>query len=255
MEGVFYRTLLLVVAVVPGVITGLELAINGHSGGYVLPTEVGLTRSLWCAVQGHSQEEELVWLRGDGEVSLQEGNRVNASSVCISPVTPEDHGVSFTCQLARDRSVQVAVLLNVSYPPILTGEDPPAIPAEWDVTLDCRIKANPPAQLAWLKDNETLSLEDPRYWTSQTSELYQLIIKKLQPLDGGMYTCEAHSAVGMSRKDFHLVIEERRLPFPTEAVIAAGVVLSLIALFGVAVRWKKIIQCFKKTDSPSHTAL
>ncbi|XP_039223007.1 transmembrane and immunoglobulin domain-containing protein 1 [Crotalus tigris] len=255
MEGVLYLKLLSVVALAPGVVTGLELSINANTGDYELPTEVGRTQSLWCTIQRHSQEEELLWLRGDGEVDLQEGNKVNASNVCISPVTEEDDGVSFTCQLARNKSVQISVLLNVTYPPVLSGEDPPVTPAEWDATLDCRVKANPPARLTWLKDDKPLSLEDSRYWILQTSELSQLTIKQLQPSDGGRYTCEARSPRGESRKDFHLVVSESQLPFPTEAVIAAGVVLSLIALFALLVQWEKIGKCFKKTDSLSHTAL
>ncbi|XP_058019961.1 transmembrane and immunoglobulin domain-containing protein 1 [Ahaetulla prasina] len=207
MEGVFYQKLLFVVAIAPGVMTGLELSINANTAGYELATEAGLTQSLWCAVKHPSQDEELRWLRGDQEVILQEGNKVNASNVCISPVTDEDNGVSFTCQLARDNSVQISVLLNVAYAPILTGEDPPGIPAEWDATLDCRVKANPPAQLTWLKDNQSLSLEDSRYWIFQTSELFQLTIKQLQSSDGGIYTCVARSPRGTSRKDFHLVVE------------------------------------------------
>ncbi|KAM3854872.1 transmembrane and immunoglobulin domain-containing protein 1 [Vipera latastei] len=259
MEGALYLKLLFVVATAPGVVAGLELSINANTADFELATEAGRSQSLWCALQHHGQEEELLWLRGDAEVELQEGNRLNASNVCLSPVGHEDHGVSFTCLLARDRSVRVSVLLNVTYPPALSGEDPPAIPAEWDVTLDCRVKANPPAQLSWLKDNEPLSLEDTRYWILRTSELFQLTIKRLQPSDRGIYTCVADSPLGWSRKDFHLVVEERKLPFPNEAVIGAGVVLSLIALFGLVVRWEKIVQFFqkrlKKTDSPSHTAL
>ncbi|XP_013921939.1 PREDICTED: transmembrane and immunoglobulin domain-containing protein 1 [Thamnophis sirtalis] len=207
MEGTLYAKLLLVVAVVPVVVSGLELAINARTAGYELATEVGLTQSLWCTVKHHSQEEELLWLRGDGEVSLQEGNKMNSSNICISPVTDEDNGVSFTCQLARNKSVQVSVLLNVTYAPVLTGEDLPSIPTDWDATFNCRVKANPPAQLTWLKDNETLSLGDSRYWLVQSSELFQLTIKQLQPSDGGIYTCVAHSPLGMSRKDFHLVVE------------------------------------------------
>ncbi|XP_026578837.1 transmembrane and immunoglobulin domain-containing protein 1 [Pseudonaja textilis] len=114
MEGASYPKLLFVAAIVPGVVAGLELSINANTADYELATEVGLSQSLWCSVKHPSQAEELLWMRGDREVSLQEGNRVNASNVCISPVTDEDNGVSFTCHLARDKSVQISVLLNVT---------------------------------------------------------------------------------------------------------------------------------------------
>lgn len=46
-------------------------------------------------------------------MNLEDGNKVNISNVCISPVTVSDNGVTFTCRLARDKSVQVSVTLDV----------------------------------------------------------------------------------------------------------------------------------------------
>lgn len=46
-------------------------------------------------------------------MDLKDGNKVNVSNICISPVTESDNGVTFTCKLARDKSVQVSVILDV----------------------------------------------------------------------------------------------------------------------------------------------
>lgn len=46
-------------------------------------------------------------------MSLKDGNKVNISNICISPVTMSDNGVAFTCRLARDTSVLVSVTLDV----------------------------------------------------------------------------------------------------------------------------------------------
>lgn len=46
-------------------------------------------------------------------MDLKDGNKVNVSNICVSPVTESDNGVTFTCKLARDKSVQVSVLLDV----------------------------------------------------------------------------------------------------------------------------------------------
>ncbi|XP_042298674.1 transmembrane and immunoglobulin domain-containing protein 1 [Sceloporus undulatus] len=256
MAGILCGTVLFTSMLLPGLVTGLELAINGIPVDHKLPTAPGLAQSLWCTVRNHSQEEELVWLRGDGAVSLKDGNKMNASNLCVSPVTVEENGVSFTCRLARDGSIQVSVVLDVMFPPILTGGDPPSVEEEKDVTLDCHAKANPPAQMTWLKDNGTLALEKSRYQVFQTSELFQLKIQTAQKSDSGVYTCLAESALGTERRSFQLAVRDKTVPFPTEAVIAAAVVVLLTILFAITARRERILKCFKKpSDSPSNTAL
>lgn len=69
------------------------------------------------------------------------------------------------------------------------------------------MKANPPAQMVWYKDNSTLVLDPARHQIVQTSELFQLKIERAQESDGGVYTCEAKSTLGEARRDFHLFVE------------------------------------------------
>lgn len=92
---------------------GVQLAINNNRTDYRLPTIPGNDQSLWCMVLNSSREEKLLWYRGDGQVSLKDGNNVNASNICVSPVTEDDNGVSFTCRLARDGAIQISVVLDV----------------------------------------------------------------------------------------------------------------------------------------------
>lgn len=92
---------------------GLELSVNNHADDFTLSTELGPAISLSCLVHNSSQAEELLWYRGDEQVDLKDGNKVNISNVCISPVNESDNGVTFTCRLARDKSVQVSVILDV----------------------------------------------------------------------------------------------------------------------------------------------
>ncbi|XP_054857442.1 transmembrane and immunoglobulin domain-containing protein 1 [Eublepharis macularius] len=227
---------------------GVELSINANTTDYRLPTRPGVNESLWCNVRNHSQEEELLWFRQDGMVDLKDGNRLNTSNICISPVTMDDNGVSFTCQLARDGSIQISVVLDVMFPPIISGEDPPSVLERNRVTLDCHVKANPPAQMVWYKDNSTLVLEASRLWISQTSELFQLVIERAQDSDSGVYTCEANSALGTARQDFLLTIEAGKLAFPMEAVIAAAVVVFLTILFAIVARREAIHKCLRKAS-------
>ncbi|KFZ68343.1 Transmembrane and immunoglobulin domain-containing protein 1, partial [Podiceps cristatus] len=201
--------------------------------------------SFSCLVQNSSQAEELLWYRGDGKVGLKDGNKVNVSNICVSPVTESDNGVTFTCKLARDKSVQVSVILDVQFPPQLTGEESLHIEEDKDVTLSCNAKSNPQAQTAWYKDNTTLTLQHNRYQLYQTSKVFQLSITKVQKSDNGTYTCLAKSALGEGRKDFHLIVEDKKPVFPKEAVIAAAVVVTVTVLFGIVARKDKICKVRK----------
>lgn len=92
---------------------GVELSVNNHAADFTLSAELVPAISLSCLVHNSSQAEELLWYRGDGQVGLNDGNKVNISNICISPVNESDNGVTFTCRLARDKSVQVSVLLDI----------------------------------------------------------------------------------------------------------------------------------------------
>ncbi|KFQ96554.1 Transmembrane and immunoglobulin domain-containing protein 1, partial [Nipponia nippon] len=201
--------------------------------------------SLSCLAQNSSQAEELLWYRGAGKVDLKDGNKVNISNICVSPVTESDNGVTFTCKLARDKSVQVSVILDVQFPPQLTGEESLHIEEEKDVTLTCNAKSNPQAQAAWYKNNAPLTLQQNRYQLYQTSEVFQLSITKVQKSDNGTYTCVVKSSLGEGRKDFHLIVEDKKPVFPKEAVIAAVVVVTVTILFGILARKDKIFKVWK----------
>ncbi|XP_005439808.2 transmembrane and immunoglobulin domain-containing protein 1 [Falco cherrug] len=234
------------------VATGLELSVNNHAADFSLTTMPGPAVSLSCLVQNSSQPEELLWYRGAGKVDLKDGNKVNISNICISPVTESDNGVIFTCKLARDQSVQVSVTMDVQFPPQLTGEESLQTEEEKDVTLTCQTKSNPQAQTMWYKNNIILTLQQNRHQLYQTSEVSQLSIYKVQNSDNGTYTCVVNSTLGEGRKDFHLIVEAKTPVFPKEAVIAAVVVVTLTVLFGIVARKDKIFKCFKRS---SETAL
>lgn len=87
--------------------------MNGKTENYVLDTQIGFQESLRCAVQNHTNEEELLWYREAGTVDLKSGNKINSSSVCVSSISEDDNGVTFTCKLQRNQSVSISVVLNV----------------------------------------------------------------------------------------------------------------------------------------------
>ncbi|XP_015736540.1 transmembrane and immunoglobulin domain-containing protein 1 [Coturnix japonica] len=233
------------------VATGVELSVNNHNDDFTMTIASGSLASLSCLAQNSNQAEELLWYRGDGRVDLKDENKVNISSICISPVSESDNGVAFTCRLQRNQSVQVSVILDVRFPPSLGEDESIYIEEGKDVTLTCNAKSNPQGQTTWYKNNTILALQS-HYQVYQTSETFQLSIKKVQKSDNGTYTCEVKSTCGDSTKDFHLIVEDRKPVFPKEAIIAAVVVVAITVLFGIVAQKDKIFKCFKK---PSETAL
>ncbi|NWY44381.1 TMIG1 protein, partial [Sylvia atricapilla] len=221
---------------------GLELSINNQAADFTLSAELGPAISLSCLVHNSSQAEELLWYRGDGQVGLSEGNKVNVSNICISPVNESDNGVTFTCRLARDKSVQVSVILDIQFPPRLSGEETLHVEEEKDATLTCNSKSNPQGQSTWYKDNHTLTLQQSHHELFQTSEIFQLSIRKVQKSDNGTYTCVVDSPLGKRTRDFHLIVEDKKPVFPTEAVIAAVVVVTLTIFFGIVARRDKLFK-------------
>ncbi|NXR35825.1 TMIG1 protein, partial [Zosterops hypoxanthus] len=220
---------------------GVELSVNNHAADFTLSAELVPAISLSCLVHNSSQAEELLWYRGDGQVGLNDGNKVNISNICISPVNESDNGVTFTCRLARDKSVQVSVLLDIQFPPRLSGEETLHVEEEKAVTMTCNSKSNPQGQSTWYKDNQTLTLQS-RHDLYQTSEIFRLSITKVQKSDNGTYTCVVDSPLGKGTKDFHLIVEDKKPIFPTEAIIAAVVVVTLTIFFGIVARRDKIFK-------------
>lgn len=78
---------------------------------------------------------------------------------------------------------------------------------EKDVTLTCNSKSNPQGQSTWYKDNHSLTLQQNHHELHQTSENFQLSIKKVQESDNGTYTCMVDSPLGKGTRDFHLIVE------------------------------------------------
>ncbi|CAO2644273.1 Transmembrane and immunoglobulin domain-containing protein 1, partial [Lemmus lemmus] len=190
----------------PPISTGSVVTVNGRTENYILDTSSGAQASLECAVQNHTSDEELLWYREDGIVDLKTGNKINTSSVCVSPVREDDDGVRFTCKLQSDQTVSVSVVLNVTFPPLLSGEDFQTVEVDSDVNLVCNVKSNPQAQMAWHKDNNILVLEKGRHQIQETKESFQLSISKVKKSDNGTYSCIASSSLKVETMDFHLVI-------------------------------------------------
>nr|BAB25419.1 unnamed protein product [Mus musculus] len=234
--------LLLVVLSLPQGRTSSVLTVNGRTENYILDTQHGVQASLECAVQNHTEDEELLWYREDGIVDLKNGNKINISSVCVSPINESDNGVRFTCKLQRDQTVSVTVVLNVTFPPLLSGNGFQTVEENSDVSLVCNVKSNPQAQMMWYKNNSALVLEKGRHQIPQTRESFQLSITKVKKSDNGTYSCIASSSLKMETMDFHLLVKDKVFVMPAEPIIAACVVVVLTMAFALFSRRKRIMK-------------
>ncbi|XP_066119238.1 transmembrane and immunoglobulin domain-containing protein 1 isoform X1 [Saccopteryx bilineata] len=250
------RFLLLVILFLPREMTSSVLSVNGKTQNYILNTWIGSDESLKCAVENHTRDEGLLWYREEGTVDLKSGNKINSSSVCVSPISENDNGVTFTCKLQRDQSVSISVVLNVIFPPLLSGDDFQTVEEGSNVKLVCNVKANPQAQMMWYKNSSILNLEKNHHQVQQTSESLQLSINKVKKSDNGTYSCYARSSLETKTKDFHLFVKDRAVTVPIEPIIAATVVVFLTLCFGLIARRKRIMKlCRKGENPPRETAL
>ena len=94
----------------PAAVTVESVPAVGN-GGFI-QTKLDHTVSLSCSAP--SAGEELQWFRNGVPVALPEGNRVDHSRLCVQPVTREDHGVMFLCQLKNNAALNGSVQLEVT---------------------------------------------------------------------------------------------------------------------------------------------
>nr|XP_046267444.1 transmembrane and immunoglobulin domain-containing protein 1 [Scatophagus argus] len=221
----------------------------------VIKTELNKTVSLVCQLDSshdHQANEELVWLRNGAAVSLKEGNKINHSYVCVTPIIYEDNGATFTCHLSKDATVNASVTLDVTYRPQLSGSEKVTIEEESDLLLKCDIWANPPvSSVSWKLNGSQVDLEAGGFTVTNDGFTSQLSANRvMKSLHEGTYQCSAVSPIyGDNTKLFHVTLTEKTLKFPLMPMIAGIVVVSLTAILAVLSRWKIIMKCFKGCGS------
>ncbi|XP_047017548.1 transmembrane and immunoglobulin domain-containing protein 1 isoform X1 [Ictalurus punctatus] len=228
--------------------TNVTIQSNPPSDGGFVQTNPEQTVSLTCAVENSAAAEELQWLRNGQAVSLNDGNRLNTSHVCVQPVTRNDNEVIFTCQLKSNAKVKASVQLHVHYPPTVGDDEELQVEEKSDAVLSCDVRASPPVTVAWMKDDKLLDLSSSSYKTSNNGFTATLSISNVKrDAHQGVYDCETNSSVyGVTRKSFSVTVIDRVMKFPLGPAITGVVVVLFTILLAVISRWEKIRKCFKK---------
>ncbi|KAK3524006.1 hypothetical protein QTP70_017512, partial [Hemibagrus guttatus] len=241
--------LLLVLDCICGVYsTNVTILSNPPTNGGLVQTNPNQTVTLTCTTVNSAAPEELQWFRNGQQVSLKDGNRVNTSHVCVEPVSRDDNGVTFTCQLKSNADMKASIQLEVQYPPMLGLDVEMLVEEKSDTVLSCDVRAYPPVSVVWKKDDNLLDLSSSSYKTSNngfTATLYITNVK--HHAHQSVYTCEADSRVyGVSKRSFSITVVDPVMKFPLWPTVAGVVVILLTILLAVISRWQKIMKCFKK---------
>ncbi|XP_030638961.1 transmembrane and immunoglobulin domain-containing protein 1 [Chanos chanos] len=225
----------------------ISVESNHIVNDYLIVTELEETVSLKCRTDEGTGEQELQWLRNGLKVQLTEENKMSESSLCIHPVSREDDGVIFTCQLRKDASMNVTIELEVKYAPDLSGTEEIEVEEQSDVTLSCNVKANPAVTVRWERDGEILDMSTGGYTASNNGVTAELSIKNVkQPIHPGNYMCVATYMAKELSKTFKLAVTEKTMKFPLGPTIAGVVVVFFTILLAILSRWQKIAKCCKK---------
>lgn len=216
----------------------------------MLLTEVEKTVTLTCTTDGSidPSNQELQWFRNGARVNLAEENSMYRSSLCVQPVTKQDNGVVFTCQLKGDASVNSSIEFDVQYPPDLNDTKEVFVEETSDVVLSCDVQANPTVTLVWKKDGVVLDLTTGSYKTTNNGIAAELSIPKAnRDVHQGTYICEVTSPVyGIINRTFTVIVEDKVLKFPLGPTIAGLVVVLCTIVLALISRRDKIIKCCKR---------
>ncbi|XP_076835663.1 transmembrane and immunoglobulin domain-containing protein 1 [Brachyhypopomus gauderio] len=225
------------------------VTIQSHppANGSLVQTELENTVSLTCVVDTTAGGVELEWYRNGRLVSLRDGNRQKQSSLCVEPVTRDDNGAIFTCQIMANASVNTSIQLEVNYGPVLNDSEDVWLEEQSDVVLSCDVRAHPPVTVVWKKADKLLDLSTGGYWSSNNGITAQLTISNAKrDVHHGLYTCETTSSVyGVMSKTFVVIVTDKMMKFPLGPTIAGLVVVFFTALLAVISRWQKITKCFR----------
>ncbi|XP_004849899.1 vascular endothelial growth factor receptor 2 [Heterocephalus glaber] len=146
-------------------------------------------------------------------------------------VSLQDQG-EYVCS-AQDRKTkkkhcmvwQLTVLERMA--PVITGnlENQTTSIGE-TIEVACTAFGNPPPQITWFKDNETL-VEDSGIVLKDGNQ--NLTIRRVRKEDEGLYTCQACNVLGCSRVETFFIIEGAQAKTSLEVIILVGT--AVIAMF------------------------
>ncbi|XP_061818889.1 transmembrane and immunoglobulin domain-containing protein 1 [Nerophis lumbriciformis] len=225
------------------------VAIEAAPGADVhgtIHTQLDKTVSLLC--RALEEGAELVWRRNGAMVSLKAENQRGNSSVCVTPVLHQDNGATFSCHLGKNATVQDAVTLNVTFPPVLSESEDVSVEEKSPLVLSCETFANPPVSPPlWTLNDSTVDLLAGSFSVTNDGSTSRLSCGAVdRGLHEGRYQCTVDSPLhGTRTRVFRVTVTDKTTKFPLMPIIAGVVVVFLTGVFAIFSRWSKITKCCK----------
>ncbi|CAB1316955.1 unnamed protein product [Coregonus sp. 'balchen'] len=234
-------------------ISGLVLESEPAVSGGFVHTELEKTVSLTCLSEGAGhdpQEAELVWLRNNQLISVAADNTQGSSRLCVTPVTHDDHGAIFTCQMKNDSSVNASVQLEVTYAPLHSGMEEVSVEQTRELELSCDVSANPPVLVSWQRHRAPIDLFEGGFLLTNDGRKSRLKVGQVdRAAHQGPYSCVTSSPIyPNSTKSFKVTVTDKTVQFETDLIfpmIAGLVVIGCTTLLAIVSRWRRITQCCK----------
>ncbi|XP_068916226.1 follistatin-related protein 5-like isoform X2 [Tenebrio molitor] len=174
---------------------------------------VGDNVEIKCDVTG-SPVPPIVWRRNQLDLSTlnEEEIRVFSDGSLYLTRIQLQHAGNYTCHAQRNKDVVQTHILTVHTVPEVhvTPRIQSKRPGE-DATMLCHVAGEPFPKVEWLKNDETLRLENPRKY-QVVGNGTALKIRNIAFADTGAYMCQATSIGGLTRDISSLVVQEQPTP-------------------------------------------
>ncbi|XP_041962471.1 neural cell adhesion molecule 1 isoform X1 [Alosa sapidissima] len=185
------------------VVVNTQPVVEIHEKQKTVKSGPDSTVSITCSTSGEPKPE-ITWSIPTALDSSRHEFNSDRSELTIKPVKREDKGEYICTAKNKIGESTVTAFLDVSEHPvvILSQSEVKVKPGEM-VAVSCNISGHPMPSLQWIKkgpDGNTGFSSSGRIKVQGSD----LIIEKVAPSDGGLYSCIANSSSGIKEEDFSL---------------------------------------------------
>ena len=159
-----------------------------------LVVKEGSSITLSCSVSGNPRPT-VTWTR-NGE-TLEIG-----TSLTVYNINRFSAG-AYTCTADNSigPAVSAVITMDVLFPPVVETDRPQVLGGVGRrVELNCRVQAQPEAELKWFKNSNQAVIADPgvRFFQSNKTH-HSLIINRMTEVNFGDYVCQATNSLGVGK--------------------------------------------------------